>query len=44
MYDFLVNNSLYVVLAIVLICWFGIFLYLYRLDRKISRIEKQLKQ
>ncbi|HTK83375.1 MAG TPA: CcmD family protein [Bacteroidota bacterium] len=42
MYDFLSGHALYIVLTIVLICWFGIFFYLYTLDRKISRIEKQL--
>ena len=44
MYEFLVNNALYVVLLIVLICWFGIFFYLFRLDKKVSSIEKQLKK
>jgi CcmD family protein len=40
MYDFLTQNSLYIVLIIVLICWLGIFLYLFRLDRRISSLER----
>ena len=42
MYDFLSQNALYVVLLIVLICWIGIFSYLWKLDRKITRLEDQL--
>lgn len=41
MEDFLVNNALYIVLSIALISWVGIFLYLVRLDRKISKLEQQ---
>jgi CcmD family protein len=43
MYAFLSQNALYVVLVIVLIGWLGIFSYLIRLDKKISRLEKELK-
>lgn len=41
MYDFLEANSLYLVLGISLLGWAGIFLYLRKLDRKISNLEKQ---
>lgn len=41
MYEFLTRNSLYIVLIIVLMCWSGIFLYLLRLDRKLSALERQ---
>jgi CcmD family protein len=44
MYDFLSQNSLYVVLTIVLICWLGIFIYLVRLDKRISTLEKRVKE
>jgi CcmD family protein len=44
MYDFLSQNSLYVVLLIVLIVWVGIFAYIFRLDRKISNLERRIKQ
>jgi len=44
MYEFLTQQPLYVVLTIVLICWLGIFSYLMRLDRKISKLEKHIKQ
>ncbi len=40
--EFLSANSLYVVLLIVLICWAGIFGYLYRLDKKMSAVENRL--
>jgi CcmD family protein len=42
MYEFLSQNALYIVLLIVLICWVGIFTYLWRLDRKIARLEDQI--
>ena len=41
MYDFLMQNSLYIVLIIVLICWAGIFFYLLRLDRRLSVLEQR---
>ena len=37
-YNFLDSHSLYVVLIIVLVIWAGIFIYLYRLDRKVKRL------
>ncbi|HEX9828582.1 MAG TPA: CcmD family protein [Bacteroidota bacterium] len=43
MYEFLAQNPLYVVLSIVLICWFGIGLYLVRLGRKISILEQRMQ-
>jgi len=39
--DFFAQNSLYVVLLIVLIVWIGIFLYLARIDGKLKRLERQ---
>ena len=44
MYDLLNEQPLYVVLTIVLICWVGIVGYLFRLDRKIARLEQQQKK
>ncbi|MGC8653715.1 MAG: CcmD family protein [Candidatus Kryptoniota bacterium] len=38
LYSFLDQHSLYVVLIIVLVIWAGIFLYLYRLDKRISKL------
>jgi len=43
-YDFLQQNSLYVVLLIVLIGWIGIFFYLLRLDKRLKKIEKMEKE
>ncbi len=44
MYDMLNEQPLYVVLTIVLICWVGIVAYLFKLDRKISKLEQQRKK
>ena len=35
------NGKIYVVVAVILTIFAGIILYLVRLDRKISRLEKQ---
>jgi CcmD family protein len=40
---FLENNSLYIVLFIVLTIWVGIFSYLNILDKRLKEIEKEVK-
>lgn len=42
MIEFLSHNPVYIVLVVVLIIWTGIFTYLFRLDSKLSRLEKAL--
>jgi hypothetical protein len=37
------NGSIYVVVAIILIVLLGLITYLFLLDRKISRLEKEIK-
>jgi CcmD family protein len=37
------NGRIYVVVAVVLLILIGLFLYLLRLDRKISKLEKENK-
>ena len=44
MYDSLNQQPLYVVLVIVLVCWTGIAAYLFKLDRKISKLEEQRRK
>jgi CcmD family protein len=44
MYEFLSDHALYIVLLIVLICWTGIFGYLWRLDRKVSQLEDKMSK
>ena len=44
MYDFLSQNQLYIVLAVTLLVWIGIVLYLVRLDKKIGKLEQQWKK
>ena len=41
MFELLNQNSLFVVLAIVLVVWLGIYLYLFRIEGRIKRLEKQ---
>ena len=42
--EFLSQNSLYIVLFIVLICWFGIYGYLFSLDKKLTKLEKLINK
>ncbi len=42
MYEFLSTQPLYIVLTIALICWTGIFLYLMKIDKTLSKLEKDL--
>lgn len=42
MYDFLSQNSLYVVLVICLAVWAGIYVFLHRLERKVKKLEQQI--
>jgi CcmD family protein len=42
MYDFFTNNALYVVLLITLTVWLGIAVYLNRMEKKITDLEKKL--
>jgi len=37
------GDKIYVVLAVVLIIWFGLVLLLFRTDRRIARLEKQVE-
>lgn len=42
MYNFLSDNSIYVVLVIALINWFGLFIYLMKTEKKLNKLEKQI--
>lgn len=37
------NDKLFVVLAVVLVIWAGIVLFIYGTDRKISRLERRIE-
>lgn len=39
MTEFLTNNSIYIVLIITLIIWFGLALLIFNLDRKVNKLE-----
>ena len=44
LFNFLENNSLYIVLFIVLTIWIGIFSYLNVLDKRLKAIELEVKE
>lgn len=44
MYNFLVEHSLYVVLITTLMVFGGFILFLFRLDKKITLLEKNVQQ
>jgi len=44
MMTFLQQNQMYVVLTVVLLIWAGILVYLWRIDRKVGKIENQMKK
>ncbi len=44
MESFLQQNQMYVVLVVVLLIWAGIVSYLWRIDRKVQSLEKQMKK
>ena len=37
---FLLDNSRVLVMIVVLIIWFGIFAYLWKLDKKVKKLEE----
>jgi CcmD family protein len=39
--DFLAQNSLWVVLIVVLVVWIGILGYLFRIDRRVKQLENE---
>lgn len=39
---FLENNSIYIVLFIVLVVWLGIFLFVLNTDKRLKAIEKEI--
>lgn len=41
---FLENNSIYIVMFIVLVVWLGIFLFLMNTDKRLKIIEKELNK
>jgi CcmD family protein len=41
LFEFLNQNPLFVVLTIAMVVWLGIYLYLFRIDGKLKKLEKQ---
>ncbi|MEJ5352475.1 MAG: CcmD family protein [Melioribacteraceae bacterium] len=42
--NFLEQNSIYIVMFIVLVVWIGIFLFLLNTDKRLKEIEKEIKE
>ncbi len=42
--EFFENNQMYVVLVVVLAIWFGFIGYMFSVDRKIKKLEEQIKK
>lgn len=42
--NFMSENSIYIVLVITLIVWFGIFIFLLNTDKRLKSIEQELKE
>lgn len=42
LYGFLENNSIFIVMIIVLIVWAGIFFFMLSLDKRIKNVEKEI--
>jgi len=38
------HDRIYVVLGVVLVIWFGLLYFLFRTDRRLDRIEKEVEQ
>jgi CcmD family protein len=43
-FDMRSNGKIYVVVAVIVIILIGLIVYLVRLDRKITKLEKEIKQ
>ena len=41
--DFFAQHQLYIVMIIVLAIWFGLYIYLFRLDRRLKKLEDHSK-
>ncbi len=41
---FLEDNSIYIVMIVVLVIWFGIFLFICKTEKKLEKIEKELEE
>ncbi len=44
MEEFIHNNSIFLVLSIALIIWFGLAIYLFAIDKKVTNLEKKINR
>ncbi len=40
---FFEKNSIYIVMTIILVVWIGIFLFMYKTEKHLNEIEKELQ-
>ena len=40
MQEMMNQNTLYVIMTVILVIWFGLAFYLFTLDRKVSKLEQ----
>ncbi len=43
MYEFMIENTLIVVLVIVLVIWLGLAFYIFRMERNLKKMEKVIE-
>lgn len=44
MKEFLSENSIYIVFIIILVIWFGIFLFMNSMDKRLKEIKKEVEE
>ncbi|RMD49429.1 MAG: CcmD family protein [Ignavibacteria bacterium] len=44
LYSFFENNSIYIVMVILLVVWIGIYVSIWSTDNRLKAIEKELKE
>jgi len=42
--EFLSENSIYIVFIIILVIWFGIFLFMNSMDKRLKEIKKEVEE
>jgi len=44
LYSFFDHNSIYIVMVILLVIWFGVYAFLWSTDKRLKEIEKEIKE
>ncbi len=43
MQSFMIENTLWIIMSIILVIWIGIVIYMMSVDRKVKKLEKLVK-